>query len=109
MCKDLMKQVREEHHKRQINTRTFSAVSEYKTYFGIETTNFHTNQLECPFCGNEYTHIDNVEFIPRDIADPDAYASVSFWCESGHRWSIEFKHHKGITEISYAEQIKFTD
>lgn len=57
-------------------------------------------QIGCPVCRFEYVHLDGVEEIP----DTDDYEGgwvrggvirVKMYCESGHRFVLEFGFHKG--------------
>ncbi len=57
--------------------------------------------LHCPVCQFEYTHLENV----REYSGQDERKNVtlSFSCENGHKFSMNFHNQKGYTTVREEE------
>jgi len=52
--------------------------------------------LHCPVCGCFYTHFEDSEKNPKEIAHGEQFSfALLFWSECGHRWKLLFDGHKG--------------
>lgn len=61
------------------------------------------NQLLCPLCGDEYTHLEAIEKYREK--DGRLCAKLHFYCECGHEFCADFQQHEGMTfiESTYKE------
>ena len=66
----------------------------------LRTTSYETQNptLHCPVCQFEYTHLENVG----EYADREGRKAVtlSFGCENGHKFSMNFQNQKGYTIVT---------
>ena len=53
--------------------------------------------LLCPECGDVDTHLDSVRPYYED--DGRLCIKLNFYCECGHKFSIDFEQHEGITYL----------
>ena len=86
----------------------------------LESLHHHESRLLCAVCGYDYVHIERVDVDQGDagfvVADRTCVvlekkhdnkkwsngseARIFFWCESGHKFSLAFNFHKGMTYVS---------
>ena len=70
----------------------------------MENTKEYTGKeqiLHCPFCTGEYTHLVNVETYNAVAGEDRLSVILTFECEDGHRFKIDFHQHEGQTIIKY--------
>lgn len=60
----------------------------------LNNDNRNEEEMLCPICGNNYTHLDKVK-------EYDQFGRLCvdlfFYCEDGHEWVLEFNQHEGFT------------
>ena len=67
--------------------------------------NEHMDALECPMCGDIYTHLQGVS-MSCDSTDGNSrpIAALEFSCEHGHRFDVVANQHKGQTVFHYKNE-----